>query len=138
MDGGKIESERLDLALDGIDRRAPALAVEIKPSANRPGETKSVTHEDFEVFINAAGQRAKRATARSPRRYIADFVMPKIFDPTVLQSERSLSILERLAANILPNLEDGEELRALAGALIADEIARHRDLLTRLHNCIAA
>lgn len=138
MDGGKIESERLDLALDGIGQQAPALPVEIKPSANRPGETKPVTPEDFEVFLNAAGQRATGAAARSPRRYIADFVMPKIFDPTVLQSERSVSILERLAANILPNLEDGEELRALAGALIADEIARHRDLLTRLHNGIAA
>jgi hypothetical protein len=138
MDGGKIESERLDLALDGIGQLTPGLAVEIKPSANRPGETKPLTHEDFEVFINAAGQRATSAAARSPRRYIADFVMPKIFDPTVLQSERSVSILEKLAASILPNLEDGEELRTLAGALIADEIARHRDLLTRLHNGIAA
>jgi hypothetical protein len=64
--------------------------------------------------------------------------MPKIFDPTVLQSERSVSILEQLATSILPNLEDGEELRALAGALIADEITRHRDLLTRLHNGIVA
>jgi hypothetical protein len=138
MDGGKIESERLDVALDDIGQRAPGPAMEIKPLANRPLETKPLTHEDFEVFINAAGQRATGTAARSPRRYIADFVMPKIFDPTVLQSERSLTILERLAARILPNLEDGEELRALAGALIADEIARHRDLLTRLHNGIAA
>jgi hypothetical protein len=138
MDGGKIESERLDLALAGIGQLAPGLAVEIKPSAKRPEETKPVAHEDFEAFINAAGQRATGAAARSPRRYIADFVMPKIVDPTVLQSERSVSILEQLADSILPNLEDGEELRALAGALIADEIARHRDLLTRLHNGIAA
>jgi hypothetical protein len=49
-----------------------------------------------------------------------------------------VSILEQLATSILPNLEDGEELRALAGALIADEITRHRDLLTRLHNGIVA
>ncbi len=138
MDGGKIESERLDLALDGIGQLAPGLAVEIKPSASRPGETKPVTQEDFELFVNAAGQRAANAAARSPRRYIADFVVPKIFDPTVLQSERSVAILERLAASILPDLEDGEELQALAGALIADEIARHRDLLKRLHNGIAA
>jgi hypothetical protein len=138
MDGGKIESERLDLALDGIGRGAPVRAVDFKPSANRPAEAQPVAPEDFEAFINAAGQRASSAAARSPRRYIADFVMPKIFDPTVLQSERSVSILEQLATSILPNLEDGEELRALAGALIADEIARHRDLLTRLHHGIAA
>jgi hypothetical protein len=137
MDGGKIESERLDLALDGIGRGVSARAVDIKPSANRPEKAQPVAPEHFEAFINAAGQRASSA-ARSPRRYIADFVMPKIFDPTVLQSERSVSILEQLATSILPNLEDGEELRALAGALIADEIARHRDLLTRLHNGIAA
>lgn len=138
MDGGKIESERLDLALDRIGQPAPGLAVEIKPSANRPRETNPLAQEDFEVFINAAGLRAAGAAARSPRRYIADFVMPRIFDPTVLQSERSVAILERLAASILPDLEDGEELRALAGALIAAEIARHRDLLTRLHSGIAA
>jgi hypothetical protein len=138
MDGGKIESERLDLAFDGVVQRAPARAVDIKPPANRPGEAQPVAPEDFEAFINAAGRRASSASARSPRRYIADFVMPKIFDPTVLQSERSVSILEQLATSILPNLEDGEELRVLAGALIADEIARHRDLLTRLHNGIAA
>jgi len=138
MDGGKIESERLDLALDGVGRGAPPRAVDIKPSANRPEEARPVAPENFEAFINAAGQRASSAAARSPRRYIADFVMPKLFDPTVLQSERSVSILEQLATSILPNLEDGEELRALTGALIADEIARHRDLLTRLHNGIAA
>jgi len=138
MDGGKIESERLDLALDGIGQGAPVRAVDIKPSANRPQEAQPAAREDFEAFIAAAGQRANSTAARSPRRYIADFVMPKIFDPTVLQSERSVSILEQLATSILPSLEDGEELRALAGALIADEIARHRDLLTRLHNGIAA
>ena len=138
MDGGKIESDRLDVALDGVVRGTPARAVDLKPSANRAGETQPVAREDFEAFINAAGRRGSRAAARSPRRYIADFVMPKIVDPTVLQSERSVSILEQLATSILPNLEDGEELRALAGALIADEIARHRDLLTRLHNGIAA
>jgi hypothetical protein len=137
MDAGKIESERLDLALDGVGQRAPGLAVEIKPPASRQAASKPVTHEDFEALINATRQRSTGA-ARSPRRYIADFVMPKMLDPTVLQSEHSVSILERLAASILPNLEDGEELRALAGDLIADEIARHRDLLTRLHSGIAA
>lgn len=136
MDGGKIENERLEPAPDDIGRLAPELAVEIKRSPRGPAETRPFGPEDFEVYLAAAGQRA--GATRSPRRYIADFVTPRLFDPTVLQSERSVSILERLATSILPNLGDGEELRALAGALIADEIARHRDLLARLHNGIAA
>jgi hypothetical protein len=61
-----------------------------------------------------------------------------ISDPTVFQGDRPVSILQRLASDVLPNLEESEELRSLAGALIADEIERHRNLLTRLHDGIAA
>ncbi len=134
MDGGRIESERLGLALDRIGQRAPGPTAEVRPLETRPAAAKRTTPEDLEVFVDPAEQRA----ANSPRRHIADFIAPRISDPTVLQSERLVPILEHLVSGTLPNLKDGEELRALAGALIADEIARHRYLLTRLHSGIAS
>jgi hypothetical protein len=55
-----------------------------------------------------------------------------------LQSAKLVPILERLVSHVLPNLEDSEEFRTLAGTLISDEIGRHRDLMTRLNGGIAA
>jgi hypothetical protein len=134
MYGGRIESERSGLALDRVRQRAPALTADVRPSDSRSAETKRTAPENLETLANPTEQRA----ANSPRRYIADFVTPKISDPTVLQSAQLVSILERLVSSVLPNLEDGEELRSLACTLIADEIARHRDLQTRLHSGITA
>ena len=134
MYGGRIESERPGLALDRIGQRAPKPTTDVKPSDSRPAEAKLPAPKPFEAFVNPAQQRA----ANSPRRRLADFVTPKISDPGVLQSAQLVPILERLVSSVLPNLKDSEELRALASTLIADEIARHRDLATRLHSGIAA
>ena len=134
MYGGRIESERPGLALDRTGQRAPKPITDVKQSDSRPAEAKLPAPKPFEAFVYPAQQR----TANSPRRRLADFVTPKISDPAVLQSAQLVPILERLVGNVLPNLKDSEELRALASTLIADEIARHRDLATRLHNGIAA
>jgi hypothetical protein len=127
--------ERDNFALQDIAREAQPVA-EIKPAGVRPLAPRPVTHQDFERLIDLIGARA--AAPRSPRQRIADFVMPRLTDPSILKGGRSVSILERLAADTLPQLEESEELRALAGAIIADEIARHRDLLTRLQGSVAA
>ena len=134
MYGGRIESERPGLALDRIGQRAPRPSADVRPSDSRPTEAKLPATKHFEAFAKPA----ERHAANSPRRHIADFVTPKISDPTVLQSAQLVPILERLVSSVLPNLADSEELRALASTLIADEIARHRDLMTRLHSGIAA
>jgi len=134
MNARRIESERTSLALDRTRERAPRTTADVRPSDSASVEAAVFAPEHPEAFVSATEQHA----ATSPRRCIADFITPKISDPTVLQSAQLVSILERLVSNTLPNLEGGEELQALAGPLIADEIARHRDLLTRLHGGIAA
>jgi hypothetical protein len=134
MSGGRIESERLGLALDRVRDRAPRPAADVKPSDSRPAQTTPIAPEQLETSVKPA----ERRSANSPRQRIADFIAPKLADPTVLQSAQLVPILERLASHVLPNLEDSEEFRALAGTLISDEIARHRDLMTRLNGGIAA
>jgi len=134
MTARRIESERTNLALDRTRERVPRPTADIRASDSRPAEAGVLAPEHFESLVNAAEQHA----ATSPRRHIADFITPKMSDPTVLQSAQLVSILEHLVGSILPNLEGSEELRALASPVIADEIARHRDLLTRLHGGIAA
>jgi hypothetical protein len=135
MASGRIERESLDLALQDIAQQVQPIA-EIKPAGVRPAGPRPATHQDFERLIELIGARA--TAPRSPRQHIADFIMPRLSDPNVLQGGRPLSILERLFADTLPQLEESEELRSLAGAIIADEIARHQDLLTRLHASMAA
>lgn len=92
---------------------------------------------DLEAPADIDRRRAPAVTRRSPHQWVADFIEPRITDPTVFQGGRSLSILEQLASDIIPNLDESEELRSLAGAIIADEIERHRELASRLHGGIA-
>ena len=134
MNARRIESERTGLALERTRERAPQATADIRPSDSPSAEAAVFAPEHFDAFVNATEHHA----VTSPRRCIADFITPKISDPTVLQSAQLVSVLERLVSNTLPNLDGGEELQALAGPLIAEEIARHRDLLTRLHGGIAA
>jgi hypothetical protein len=134
MSGGRIESERLGLALDRVRERAPRPAADVKPSDSRPAQASPIAPEHLETFTKPADHRS----ANSPRQRIADFIAPKLSDPTVLQSAKLVPILERLVSHVLPNLEDSEEFRTLAGTLISDEIGRHRDLMTRLNGGIAA
>jgi hypothetical protein len=138
MATARIEGEHGDTAFAGAAQPTPDVLVEIKPP-----ETTSIaaptpaSYRDFEALIDIAGRRASAAAVRSPHQWIADFVMPRISDPTLFQGSRSISILERLASDILPSLDESEELRSLAGAIINDEIERHRELLARLDSGIA-
>lgn len=141
MSGGRIESERLGLALDRVRERAPRPVADmprpvadIKPSDSRPAQAIPGAPEQLETFAKPAEHRS----ANSPRQRIADFIAPKVSDPTVLQSAQLVPILERLVSHVLPNLDDSEEFRALAGTLISDEIGRHRDLIARMNGGIAA
>jgi hypothetical protein len=91
---------------------------------------------DFEALVGMVGDRTS-IPARSPEAYIVDFIEPRMSDPSAFLGGRSLSILERLVSDIIPTFDDSEELRSLAGAVIADEIERHRELATRVHSGIA-
>jgi hypothetical protein len=138
MATGRIDSER-DRALASIAQPTQAAAAQIHAKdAGAIAAARPAFYREFEKLIDIAGRRASATAPGSPHQCIVDFVMPLISDPTLFQGSRSISILERLAADILPNLEESEELRSLAGAVIADEIERHRELLMRLHSSIAA
>jgi hypothetical protein len=139
MATGRIGGEHRDSALASVAQPTEAAPAEIKAKdAAAIAAAKPAFYREFEKLIDIASRRASAAATGSPHQCIVDFVMPLISDPTAFQGSRSISILERLAADILPNLEESEELRSLAGAVIADEIARHRELLMRLHSGIAA
>jgi hypothetical protein len=151
MSTGRIEGDRRGMAFTGTSPATPgaftgtspatpgALA-DTEPTGTTVAAPKPADQQEFETLIRITGRRAATAAAaiRSPHQCIVDFVMPRISDPTIFQGDRSISILEQLASDILPNLEESSELRSLAGAIIADEIARHRELLTRIHSGIGA
>lgn len=138
MGTGRIEGDHRDMALAGTAAPTQVALADIKPFGTTSiAAPRSPDQRDFETLISIAGRRAS-AAIRSPHQCIVDFVMPRISDPALFQGGRSISILEQLASDILPNLEESEELRSLAGAVIADEIARHREFLARLHGGIAA
>lgn len=130
MATGRIGIERNDAAASPSVGTAKALHSETIADA-RPESPRYVA---FEELVNDAARRDRPIAPRSPRQLVADFVEPRISDPTPFLGGRSLSILERLASEILPNLDESEELRSLAGDIIADEIDRHRELLMRLQS----
>jgi hypothetical protein len=138
MSTGRIEGDRRDMALAGTGPATPGTLADTKPSGTTFAAPKPADQREFETLIGVTGRRTSAAAIRSPHQCIVDFVMPRISDPTIFQGGRSISILEQLASDILPNLEESNELRSLAGAIIADEITRHRELLTRLYAGIAA
>jgi hypothetical protein len=134
----RIESELNNVAAI-VARSTTAEAAE----ANLPGITnvsapESVSYPDFDALIEEIVNRRKSARApRSPQEIVADFIEPRISDPAAFRGTRPLSILERLAAEVIPALEENEELRSLAGAVITEEIERHRELALRLQDSIA-
>jgi hypothetical protein len=126
------------MAFAGTSPVTSGALADTEPTGTTVAAPKPADQQEFETLIRITGRRAAAAAMRSPHQCIVDFVMPRISDPTIFQGDRSISILEQLASDILPNLEESSELRSLAGAIIADEIARHRDLLTRIHAGIGA
>lgn len=61
---------------------------------------------------------------------LAEFVAPQALEPAVLS--RSVSILRHCIADLVPNLDGGEQLHELATALMEEEIERQCSLLDRM------
>jgi hypothetical protein len=134
----RIESELANMTAI-VARSTPAEIAEVKPpdTANISAP-ESVSYPDFGALIEEIANRRKSTRApRSPQQIVADFIEPRISDPAAFRGSRSLSILERLASEIIPALDESEELRSLAGAVIKEEIERHRELARRLQDSIA-
>jgi hypothetical protein len=129
-----------------IQRELPALGVSrtdglerVGPLAQKPPSADATWLNDLKSLPEIVERRGSAAEARtSPQADIADFIMPKLAEPGILQGGRALGILEHLIADIIPTFQDSHELRALAEAVIATEINRRRALLEQLHRGIAA
>ncbi len=140
MTTGGIEGEHHDPGLDrllpSIGPLTPVTLTEVKPSSGTAtvADPGAVDYLDLDALIDVAGLRPSKAPP--PHRCIADFAEPRVADPTIFQGNRPLSILEQLASDIIPTFDENEELRSLAGSIIADEIERHRQLAARIHSGI--
>jgi hypothetical protein len=136
-------TRRIDSELDNmaamVAPSALGVVVETKVlDAEDISAPESVSYPDFEALLEEIVSRRKSTSApRSPQQIMADFVEPRISDPTAFRGNRSLSILERLESEIIPALDESEELRSLARAIIAEEIERRRELARRLQDGIA-
>jgi hypothetical protein len=131
----RIESELGNVAAI-VARSTLAETAEVQPPDIADiSAPDSVSFPDFDALIEEIANRRKSARApRSPQQIVADFIEPRISDPAAFRGIRSLLILERLASEIIPALDESEELRSLAGAVITEEIERHRQLARRLHD----
>jgi hypothetical protein len=138
MAAAKIEGvPGLDRLLSRVSPPTPAARTEIAPSETAAvADAELAGYLDFDALLEIAGRRA--AMPPSPHQCIKDFAQPRISDPTIFQGGRPLSILEQLASEIIPTLDQNEELRSLAGTVIADEIDLHRELAARIHSGIAS
>jgi hypothetical protein len=82
---------------------------------------------------------AARSARRAPpgrgglSKALAEFVVPQISEPAILSSDHRLAILQ----DLLPRL-DQRQAHALAAAVVRDEIARQRYVLSLLQQGIAA
>jgi hypothetical protein len=93
--------------------------------------------EEFAALMGA-NRLSLFASRSGPAEDLADFIMPKLGRPAVLQSGRALEILEELVGAILPTFNDSQEFQSVATAVVRSEIARRRDLQDRLHQGISA
>jgi hypothetical protein len=86
----------------------------------------------FDAELEAIARKDAYFARRRPlRTTLAEFVMPKIGDPSVMQGNSIISVMEEFVLHRLPKLEGTRELRSLAEAVIKDEIIRHRNIRMR-------
>lgn len=124
----KPEGERLDVVLERLRQTGETGA------AGAP-----VGAEDFASILGAGGvgQRAPQHN-NSLEADVVDFTIPRITEPGIFSASRSISLLQHFLDDLLPTLEESDELRVLATKLINDEISRQRDVLERLQTGIVA
>ncbi|PBB24203.1 hypothetical protein [Mesorhizobium sp. WSM4304] len=102
-----------------------------KAAKGAPGTKSAAAAERPET---AEFQASGEAAGESLDEILSNFVMPAIPEWAILR--RSVPILQHFIANLVPDLEGGEQLKTLARTLIEDEIERHRDLLGRMQEGI--
>jgi hypothetical protein len=136
MTNRKIESDRLADAIEAFRQRAsePTLSPGIGDTDFAPETVADTSATDAPT----ADHRASTTTIPSLRQAIADFVTPKITHSGLLQGPRATLLLEQLVSHILPMLGGSDELRELASTVLEDEMGRHQDVTSRIHEGLAA
>ena len=129
--------------MDRIRYERPGNAVEPPgvPHGDSADEARAAEGQEFTELLQTLGSSifaGRFAEQDLLSEEIADFVMPRLAEPGLLQGWRSLAILEELMGAIAPTFEDSEEFRAVAKAVIHTEIVRRRHLQDRLHRGISA
>jgi len=147
MTSRRIEPQRLDVILETLkppaqETPSDARRTDVRGTDLHGAEVRGSDgpqSADFEALLQlAAGKQPGRPAPRLLREEMIDFVIPRIGDPAILRGDHSISILEYLVSCVLPTLPGSEEVRAVASAVINDEIGRHRELISRVHRGIAA
>jgi hypothetical protein len=125
MDSRRIEPERLDLALERLGPAAP----------RTPGAERT---DDPPFVLPPGGLNLAAGAFRDTSLHddIVDFVIPRISDPGILRCDRSVALLEHLVSDLLQQLAESPELRALATTVVSEEITRHRDLMARMYEAV--
>jgi hypothetical protein len=128
MEGRRVERVHLD-ALAELDLRSLPEVADAKPAAS----------PEFGRLLQALLRQRKSSPGEaSPRALLADFVAPSITDPLILSGDRAIALLERLLETALPLLEENEEFRVVASAVVGEEIAQRRRLRSRRRKDTAA
>lgn len=104
---------------------------EVVRTRGRPQEANEASYPDFP---DAGTFHSPRENGMSLDDLLLDFVMPSLSESAVLR--RSVPLLQHCVAQMIPDLNGGEQLRSLAKMLMQDEIERHRNLIGRLQGGI--
>jgi hypothetical protein len=127
MSGRRVDSDRI-----GFDR-TPTEGGRIGTVADR----RVAAARQLTALPHRPRQGAPRGIGRL-RQAILGFVAPTLSDPGIMRADRRVVLLESLASDILPRLDDDDGTRSLGIKVVRDEIARQRELLFRLQQEIVA
>lgn len=93
--------------------------------------------EEFALLLRIKGPRMRSGQQQSMLSDLLDFVMPTVSDPSIFHTQRCIRLLQHVVSEIIPNLDESEELRSLATVMLNEEIERQRDLQNRRNGAIA-
>ena len=120
----RVEGQRLDIVLQKLrESDKPAAILELQEVQESPKLAK-----------DASGRLEQESSLET---VLIDFIMPIVSDAGIFQDDRAIMLLSYLRDELLPNMDDSEELHSLATLIIDDEIARHHFVNERRQASIA-
>ena len=123
-------------ANQSIDRRRlDVVLTEISRTTQDPVTRAQV--EGFEALIRTRHKDWRRS-AQTVGEEIADFVMPRIGNWSILGSPHYVEILTDVVDRVLPSFGESDEITEIATAVVEEEIQRHRELRDRIHQALGS